>query len=169
MNNTVRNRNASTKLGEVEGDFCTRWNDDDSKMLETALWHVSMSITNGQRSYTRCRTTEWLKGLKTRFLSKGQDFAECRKTMEAVRLYLKGRVAEDGDDGSAKAMLDRLERVLAKNPRNCDVGTTVEQNRRYENFCCKRDNSPCKNCEAYKHGVQCQLVWAQLPYSKDDE
>jgi hypothetical protein len=35
--------------------------DKDQKMLESALWHISNSVTNGKSQTTECEITKWLK------------------------------------------------------------------------------------------------------------
>ena len=42
------------------------WTKKDDDLLNTALWHVSYSITNGKNTDCQCDTTEWLKSLKDR-------------------------------------------------------------------------------------------------------
>lgn len=49
-------------------EYPERWGEKDDKMLVTALWHLSNSISNGNSTDIRCDTTEWVKGLKNRLL-----------------------------------------------------------------------------------------------------
>lgn len=34
---------------------------EDQKMLESALWHISNSVTNGKSQTAECEITQWLK------------------------------------------------------------------------------------------------------------
>ena len=34
---------------------------EDQKMLQSALWHISNSVTNGKSQTTECEITKWLK------------------------------------------------------------------------------------------------------------
>lgn len=64
--------------------------------------------------------------------------------------------------------------ALAAPPRNCDVGTAEEQEKRFHDFCRARhlprmeDSSYC----AYKCPLEgdtcCGLQWAQMPYTEGD-
>ena len=68
-------------------------------------------------------------------------------------------------------MTNLAKAALSAPPRNCDVGTPLEQAERFKAFCLPRVGKCCEasSCPA-KHkinqiGIQyCQLVWAQLPY-----
>ena len=71
-------------------------------------------------------------------------------------------------DGSC--WVDKVINALATPPRNCDVGTAEEQDRRFKKFCnkhCRGSNArfPCLTCPlpVYK----CQLAWAQMPYAQE--
>lgn len=44
------------------------WTQEDAKRMHDALWHISNSVSNGGSQVIRCDTTEWLKGLITRFV-----------------------------------------------------------------------------------------------------
>lgn len=48
------------------------WSEEDEKFFKTALWHISYSISNGESTYVRSDTTEWLKSLKDRMELKKQ-------------------------------------------------------------------------------------------------
>lgn len=41
---------------------------EDKKMLESALWHISNSVTNGKSQTAECEITQWLRN-KINFLS----------------------------------------------------------------------------------------------------
>lgn len=40
------------------------WNKKDENMLQSVLWHVSNSVSNGKSQDFRCDITEWLKSLR---------------------------------------------------------------------------------------------------------
>ena len=57
----------------------------------------------------------------------------------------------------AKAALDRK-------PRNCDVGTACEQQKRFDKYC---ENSSCRCCPL-RDSVLCEFAWGQMPYEEGD-
>lgn len=64
--------------------------------------------------------------------------------------------------------------MLALPLRNCDVGTDMEQSKRFDKFCKKRGDKcalggkgSCPIFKGYK--VDCGITWAQLPYEKEGE
>lgn len=56
----------------------------------------------------------------------------------------------------------------ARNDRNCDVGTSEEQQKRFRMFCSKM--YPCHKCSITKRRAPndvetpCVMIWAQMPY-----
>lgn len=60
--------------------------------------------------------------------------------------------------------------ALAAPPRNCDVGTADEQNRRFELFCIEHRTyeNGCGDCPC-KGVASCELAWAQMPYEEGGE
>lgn len=60
-----------------------------------------------------------------------------------------------------KNIHDRIRIALAAPPRNCDIGTAEEQDKRNREFCKGR---PCYGCPANKSGIRCSFVWEQMPY-----
>ena len=40
------------------------WSEEDERMLNSALWHVSHSVSNGSSTDYNCSITEWLKNLR---------------------------------------------------------------------------------------------------------
>lgn len=80
------------------------------------------------------------------------------------------------DDGQT-SIHDSLEyeiikanKILAKRPRNCDVGTAEEQERRFRKYC------ETEECNRYRCGHGCKAVcidrcvvaWAQTPYETQE-
>lgn len=64
----------------------------------------------------------------------------------------------------------KIKSAVALHPRNCDVGTAEEQERRYEKFCDSHKwvddggvNACSPQCPLYKE-LDCALNWAQMPY-----
>lgn len=65
--------------------------------------------------------------------------------------------------------LAKMDAALALPPRQCDMGTAEEQDRRFKKFCnkhCRGSNVryPCLTCPLPVD--KCQLAWAQMPYKK---
>ena len=54
------------------------------------------------------------------------------------------------------------ESALADPPRNCDVGTSEEQVKRYFAFC---DRHTCQSCPV-KGTTDCGFLWEQMPYEE---
>lgn len=61
--------------------------------------------------------------------------------------------------------------ALSKPPRNCDVGTALDQSQRFMDFCRPGNRPPnCEKCKVYPNRMNkywCQLEWAQMPYAPD--
>lgn len=56
-------------------------------------------------------------------------------------------------------------------PRNCDVGTAEEQDKRFDDFCSNHKHSDgCKACKAYlPRNVPCAVNWMLLPYAEAED
>lgn len=93
------------------------------------------------------------------------------KLREAVD-YLCERMA-DMDATFDPSEVECLRAALAEPPRNCDVGTVMEQGKRFAAFCYKNRNaeSCCGDCPAFNkgtpRGAECELTWAQMPYEAE--
>lgn len=65
--------------------------------------------------------------------------------------------------------------AFAAPPRNCDVGTAEEQEKRYDVFCNRyfvQDNNggDCSRCPlSSRETWSCQLKWAQMPYEEGND
>lgn len=62
--------------------------------------------------------------------------------------------------------LDKAKAALAEPVRNCEVGTTEEQSRRFLKYCVKQDcekTCPFRDC---KNSHECAFAWAQMPYEE---
>lgn len=63
----------------------------------------------------------------------------------------------------------RIEQALSAPPRQCDVGTAEEQERRFRKYC------ETEECNRYRCGHGCKVVcidrcavaWAQMPYEQE--
>ena len=65
---------------------------------------------------------------------------------------------------------DLAKEALIAKPRNCDVGTALDQSQRFMDFCRPGNRPPnCEKCKVYPNRMNkywCQLEWAQLPYEE---
>ena len=65
--------------------------------------------------------------------------------------------------------IDRCRAALSKPPRNCDVGTAEEQEKRFMHYCdskvCNRRDCACGYEELFRH--KCAIRWAQMPYKEE--
>lgn len=104
------------------------------------------------------------------------DMAAMREACQKMRdlLMLRG-------DGKARCVLTwdefnesqkMLRAVLAKPPRNCDVGMAKEQEERFEKFCNRFCHDYCRGCplppKFWELGIvgECRFTWAQMPYAE---
>lgn len=93
--------NALRRTEETMSVLSGAWTEDDEKMLNTALWHLSNSISNGESQDIRCETTEWLKRLRERVRSRTGRLRNCdrfdtgdveKDANDALRAYLASGV-----------------------------------------------------------------------------
>lgn len=66
-------------------------------------------------------------------------------------------------------MMEICTAALAAPPRNCDVGTAMEQGERFAAYCRahKHPESECLPCPLFgQTGGYCELAWAQMPYEE---
>ena len=62
-----------------------------------------------------------------------------------------------------------IEAALAEQPRNCDIGTSEEQIKRFQRFC---DTRPCDMCtlkNKVNETLDCAIHWAQMPYKEGEQ
>lgn len=59
-----------------------------------------------------------------------------------------------------------IQKALAEPPRQCDVGTPDEQERRFCVFCLSQGED-CTKCQIHGEG-ECRMVWAQMPYEAQE-
>lgn len=80
---------------------------------------------------------------------------------------------DEGQTGIHDALEDEIikaDKILAKRPRNCDVGTSDEQFKRWQDFCNTYDDD-CNGCPCDGHTntlSYCFAKWAQMPYKEGD-
>ena len=84
---------------------------------------------------------------------------------------------EEGQTGIHDALeyeIAKADKILAKRPRNCDVGTPDEQAERFYKHCqsfLSRDGikacTGCPCCGVVMYG-KCELAWAQMPYKAQE-
>ena len=81
---------------------------------------------------------------------------------------LKGRkyfvLRLDSDDPVEAARVAAAMRAYKSEPRNCDVGTALEQENRFIRFCGGYQN--CKHCPFRNANSRCEFAWAQMPYEE---
>ena len=85
--------------------------------------------------------------------------------LAAVILPPRGKAGEDGWLAWVRAMQGKARAALSSPPRNCDVGTAVEQENRFIRFC--GGKSSCKHCPLRNANSRCEFAWAQMPYKKE--
>lgn len=115
-------------------------------------------------------TYEMLNGLAERYEAAHKrevgNVAKMREALKAVRMFLDGYTVNNLE---LRRMVDA---ALAAPPRNCDVGTVVEQDECFEAFCKRyfRDDAPCsESCPCRLWGLlggTCSIRWAQMPYDE---
>ena len=72
------------------------------------------------------------------------------------------------------AGIERIRRIsmsaLSAPPRNCDVGTAKEQERRYDHFCHAHiyQDHCCADCPLASGKAQCEFAWSQMPYEAQE-
>lgn len=106
-----------------------------------------------------------------------KDAAKLRDALVKAATMLAVCEWPDGTDMEGVAKLRRdIDAALAAPPRNCDVGTVEEQQERFAKYCRVHSDAhecgigyaignPKAKCPAYKT-IDCQLVWAQMPYEE---
>ena len=63
-----------------------------------------------------------------------------------------------------KEAQDMAKAALSDPPRNCDVGTSEEQEKRYLALC---DANKCSSCPVrFKGKTDCVFTWEQMPYDE---
>lgn len=111
------------------------------------------------------RTLEAVRGAK---IGNAMDM---RMALEIMYDWIlkAGVVAGHPDTEQKRRQLyDMMGRALAAPPRNCDVGTSLEQVERFDAYCGAHE--PCDDCTRCikehwaSHDTRCFSSWAQMPY-----
>ena len=79
----------------------------------------------------------------------------------------------DSDDPVEASRVAAAMRAYKGEPRNCDVGTWQQQEKRFESFCNRFRHDYCRGCslgeeffENHEIG-ECRLAWAQRKYESE--
>ena len=78
--------------------------------------------------------------------------------------YLYERLDGTFDPPALKEVYEIARTALSVPPRNCDVGTACEQQKRFDKYC---ENSSCSCCHL-RNSVLCEFAWGQMPYEEGD-
>ena len=74
---------------------------------------------------------------------------------------------DEGQTGIHDALMYEVmeaDKILSAPPRNCDVGTSEEQEKRYLALC---DANKCSSCPVrFKGKTDCVFTWEQMPYEE---
>jgi hypothetical protein len=160
------------------------------KMVRESIIHVSIPTTY-LKSYADSINAAWRRekaeieadalavgGIVEAARHKPGNAAEMREALVFLRdkelSLLEGNVRHCvgltvfGLEQTCKIMRGVIEDALSEPPRNCDVGTALEQAGRFMDFC-RPSNRPsncgkCKVCPKGMNKFWCQLEWAQTPY-----
>lgn len=92
-----------------------------------------------------------------------------RKTLDDIGNACAWIAENCGNQETAKYLWEIVEKVkaaLALPPRNCDVGTAVEQSERFNRFCTTHNDSAKCHCPCDRDLGACEFLWAQLPYNE---
>ena len=91
----------------------------------------------------------------------GLNAAAMREALMMAKRLFDGRLMWQTDIRKAH---EAVNAALAAPPRNCDVGTAEEQEKRYLALC---DSNNCSSCPVrFKGKTDCVFTWAQMPYDE---
>lgn len=85
-----------------------------------------------------------------------------------------GGLLDDVADELCSLREEYVKVALAAPLRNCDVGTTEEQEVRFKSFCeshwdLNKPDSECAGCPLDERvGIECEFAWMQMPYEKGE-
>lgn len=91
-----------------------------------------------------------------------------QKTWEAlaeIRLLLVRVPRSIRSDVACGIIAAKAKAALAEPPRNCDVGTPEEQDKRFDAFCksYKEHHGNCFGCAALRTSGDCKVSWMRMP------
>ena len=91
----------------------------------------------------------------------GLNAAAMREALVMVKRLFDKRLMWQPDIRKAH---EAVNAALAAPPRNCDVGTAEEQEKRYLALC---DSNNCSSCPVRLKGkTDCVFTWSQMPYDE---
>lgn len=91
-----------------------------------------------------------------------------REALVYIKQWHEDCISEEGAD-LVDDMIAKVDAALSAPPRNCDVGTAEEQNRRHNAFCnATRNGMSGYHCEDAPRCVFCFSKWAQMPYKSEE-
>lgn len=100
-----------------------------------------------------------------------KNMAAMREALEKARLFAGCSIQDIVIVGMGCIDRDKLcaeiDAALAAPPRNCDVGTAVEQEKRFRKICRSANGAVCLGCPVVAL-EDCGIVWAQLPYEAEE-
>ena len=95
-----------------------------------------------------------------------------------IRVLRLANVTADGENRDwnnaiAENTVKVVKEALSTPPRNCDIGTAVEQSDRFANLC---DSYHCSQCPVNSfgdfvnsHRPPCGILWGQMPYAEEGD
>lgn len=103
--------------------------------------------------------------------------AACREALdEILETINKWRTDNVMEHWQYSQLWDIADAALAEPPRNCDVGTPEEQEKRFSKFCGSNadptdiDGWACdRRCPLYENHPKCKEAWEQMPYKEGGE
>lgn len=96
---------------------------------------------------------------------KSSQVGDMAAMREALEVMLDWYDEHHDDVAAMDEAMEKARDALSKPPRNCDVGTEIDQRKRYAEMCQYNcDMCSLQHKRALKGG--CELAWAQMPYEK---
>ena len=101
-----------------------------------------------------------------------QKMREALYMMRRISDEMNGETFGKGDEEIVKGWANTLryysDKALSEPPRNCDVGTAEEQDKRMTLYCQTRKCESCPLWDNVNNGVRCEFTWAQMPYEAEE-
>lgn len=142
----------------------------DADRLEAALKRETVEVSTRAAAFAINKTNEeW-----------HQKLGNAAKLREALKATLDlfwdiHNLNRSPQSNQAYAVIRQIKAALSAPPRNCDIGTAEEQEKRFDVFVRdRRGDLICMDRCPVRHGVDfgainCVLAWGQKPYDKVDE
>ena len=137
--------------------------------------NVALMLRQAAEMLDRLDEDIWRESTREKSSAVG-NAAAMREALEKVLRVLHCAIVADilkGDD--VNSAFNEVTAALSAPPRNCDVGTSDEQAKRFHSFCKKFQYGiqgmcstlcPCKDCCDKCH---CLVKWSQMPYEEGGE